>query len=483
MSCKSLLSRDETLSVAKSLDLSVLSLQSRVIGFVSFESLVESFSFNKPFSFVSMPWRRPLLAAVSLSLVLLALQPSAVAAPLADSAAGLCDSSSEPRSSVAYRDYPNVACLCIVGSVCRDRSPAGAADATDSTGSHCQQLEPSRHSLQLARSGYDPRRCDGCQCLAAADSAEASSSQLLQPLPPLSARNGMVVKRAYSSLRFVFFAGLEGTGHHRWAALWQQMHALPQLYNYTLTYKNTSYGAASWASSQRSGIHLYHTMRDDKAPTLLQDIRGVQRSLVQMSRRAPVQSLFWLNAAGDMMSFPGYFGARRVYQHPDLILLARIAESVGADLRIVVMLRDPAELWESSSRRFFKTEEERRLNIRLYNLMLDNLLATLVMLDPRFIACEHVDEPEHGTEEGLLPLMSFLHRGLNPEGTRLAAAQHRDEHAEESGQRLLLQLRDLGPILEEMRAKTLRLRGLCAQAARMQAEDARVLSSDRGRAD
>lgn len=332
--------------------------------------------------------------------------------------------------------------------------------------------------LAVARDAFDPAACPDCACLRPASTDDSSGTladppavtELLWPLPAFDAETGGLRKRAFSRTRYAFWIGLEGTGHHRWAAAWTDMHKRGSLYNLTLTPKDTAYSQATWVATSR-GLHLYHEPVAETRPSLLQNLHGVQRSLVTMANRSPLDALFWLNCAGETMSYPAYRGAHRPYQYPDVLLLAQAAESVGADLRIVVMLRDPAELVESSTSRFFSSQkdaDEVRVNVRLYTMMLDVIIAAMSVLDPRFFVCEDVDNPNHGTLTGVEPLLHHLHPELLTRGAdALLAGMHREPHVAESGAAFQDMFPDLGPVLALLRSKTQRLRHLCHRGAAM----------------
>lgn len=351
-------------------------------------------------------------------------------------------------------------CLCEPGTRCEMLSSNSEAP----TRTLCVNLaanaiiEPRQVLSLTPREGFDRHACADCRC------TPLSTPLILPPVAPV------LEKRAHSrNVRFVFFAGLEGTGHHRWSAVRKRMlHETPELVNFTLTTAGTTFEGASWNWTAQTGFHLYHTNRDNDSqprPTLLQDIAEAQSSLLALAARAPAQALYWLNAWHETMSYPGYKGPLRPYQHPDLLLLARIAESVGADLRIVLMLRDPAELWISAARRFFPEAVDRRLNVRVYSSMMDDLMTMMSMLDPRFIVCEDVDSPSHGSADGVASITTFLHPQMHPNASRILASLHEPPHIEISTGDLLRDQPDLSPILEELRAKHILMLQRCQKAA------------------
>lgn len=139
-------------------------------------------------------------------------------------------------------------------------------------------------------------------------------------------------------VRFVFFAGLGGSGHHGWQAVMQGEKLCEQHVQAETHLRNLWYGEDSLA---------------DVSYTLLKNefVSTVQRTKDKAK-------LYCLNVMVEtMMSYPDQ---NSKIHHPDLISLTRAAAETAVDLRIVVMHRDPAPSLVSLSlhRGFISAPEE-----------------------------------------------------------------------------------------------------------------------------
>lgn len=104
-----------------------------------------------------------------------------------------------------------------------------------------------------------------------------------------------------------------------------------------------------------------------------------------------------------MMSYPNYGGPNKAIRHPDVHLLARLAEEAGVDLRVVVIIRDPTSVMVSTTinRQFNKFHVQLRM-------LADNqavLLQQLREIDRRFWACHDFDANPQVACKGLSDIM------------------------------------------------------------------------------
>mmetsp|Transcript_11714 Transcript_11714/g.13552 ORF Transcript_11714/g.13552 Transcript_11714/m.13552 type:complete len:216 (-) Transcript_11714:1598-2245(-) len=90
------------------------------------------------------------------------------------------------------------------------------------------------------------------------------------------------------------------------------------------------------------------------------------------------------------MSYPNYLSDCRNQSIPDVRLFAELFETLGYDFRVVVLLRDVAELLHSNFRRGFSGFRE----LPMYTSILedDMIESQLMRLDPRFYRCLDYDE-------------------------------------------------------------------------------------------
>lgn len=148
-----------------------------------------------------------------------------------------------------------------------------------------------------------------------------------------------------SKLRLVFFAGLEGTGHHYFSEAFSMM--------FTTFSDVVEIDACDIARN----IYLPLTMTTDPfhyektqlaLRSALQNLSEVQEDLggegtivtVQHRKGQPSRC----HGANAQLSFPNNPGPDKALAYPDLQVLARVAEEEGIDVRILYLQRSAKEL-------------------------------------------------------------------------------------------------------------------------------------------
>lgn len=90
-----------------------------------------------------------------------------------------------------------------------------------------------------------------------------------------------------------------------------------------------------------------------------------------------------------MMSYPNFGGSLKPIRHPDVALLAQLAEAAGVDLRVVVIIRDPVKVMVSTTvNRHFNSFA---LQVRILRDNQMVLLQQLREIDPQFRVCHNYD--------------------------------------------------------------------------------------------
>ena len=85
------------------------------------------------------------------------------------------------------------------------------------------------------------------------------------------------------------------------------------------------------------------------------------------------------------MSYPTMGGARKQLQHPDMHILARLAEEAGIDLRIILLTRDANDIAVSTTQH----REFGSFNDQI-EILTDNaaaLTSQIHLIDPAFVMC------------------------------------------------------------------------------------------------
>lgn len=158
-----------------------------------------------------------------------------------------------------------------------------------------------------------------------------------------------------STLRLVFFAGLEGTGHH------YATNAFTKLYD---TYPDIE---AIFSCSIRFDVFLPRAMSrsplhyqksQDNLRTALQELAALEENLRPEGTIVTVQKTSRLqktcHGGLTQISFPTYHGPDKALSYPDVQLLARVAEEEGIDFRVLYLHRSARDLLISDTihRRF-----------------------------------------------------------------------------------------------------------------------------------
>ena len=253
----------------------------------------------------------------------------------------------------------------------------------------------------------------------------AAARPTLQTLadPPLIPKKQLNGKR-----RWVAVAALEGTGHH----------------NMDMVFKSgvaPSVVGGSQAVTDLVG-RFWYSDRDLDAllkESKLKAVGAQLKAYMQKPDNAPglpsrlviMNTLLTASPAG-MMSYPNYESETRAQHHPDPARLAALAESAGADLRVIVLLRSPVDVVYSTAikRRFMAIE--RQIELLTHETMV--LLEQLRVMDPRFYACFDMDDTSAGVCHVLAHHLAWPNGG-NPEEdlcerfgsiTQYAKAHHTD---------------------------------------------------------
>ena len=258
---------------------------------------------------------------------------------------------------------------------------------------------------------------------AAASDSSPSSFSLLSP----AAVQPVVRKAAVSTrLRFLYFAGLEGTGHH---AL---QHLLSSMRHYSETgirfermTVDEKLSVSVWEVASSSSLEQWQT-----ASTRLR--RLVQGWLASHGAESADGGDLLLvintlhSGSGFMQSWPNSIAEDRADLHPCLTALASLFESLQADLRIVTLSRAAGSLQSSTAlHRSFGRGLVGRANAfyfqsRVLRVNLAALDADLEALDPAFV----LDLALERMQREPIPAMQALgrHVGLVLQGEALQQA-------------------------------------------------------------
>ena len=230
-----------------------------------------------------------------------------------------------------------------------------------------------------------------------------------------------IPKRIVSqSCRLIFFAGVEGTGHHFWHSL------LPHLHPFTTWSENFSaqlydnYHKVGFFSTWDESVRSNHSIR------IKQLMADADRSIREQGGGILPLNVLSEGTSG-MMSYPNLFGVDRALQYPNVHALAKLAEDAGVDLRIVLLVRHPGSIVRSGLKRHF--EKTQMHAIKMYTLALALLSAQLSLLDPSFFACWRYEAPTVGISD----LLQFMGSREDPDDFKQVVAKESRQGANEIG--------------------------------------------------
>ena len=188
--------------------------------------------------------------------------------------------------------------------------------------------------------------------------------------------------------KFVFFAGVEGTGHHCISKFLRScIHCVRAPPVSTLLYSNKNH-LSLWSSSCNGGSDSQEILRK------------LVTELGKHWKELPQKGVIPLNClhmkSSGMMSYPNFGGQCRWSQHPDLDSLFEACDLAGVDCGVVVLTRNADAVIKSTSinRRFSPVPTQ----IRMMTTMLSVINGQIQRHPHRVLACWNYDTLD-GTKE------------------------------------------------------------------------------------
>ena len=219
--------------------------------------------------------------------------------------------------------------------------------------------------------------------VAARSLLQSQATQTVQTGTRTPHRFAVTKKVVSSNVRFVFFAGLEGTGHHFWQELLKRL-SISHSADLSQELFNRQHGSLFSSTDER--------VREDLAEHVVELMSETQKNLSSV----PGCNVVALNVGGTtypsgMMSYPNFGGPDRLIQNPDMFTLAKLAEAAGIDLRIVLLTRHPASLVRSELARSY--EKDLTHAVRKVSMTMALLSEQLDLLDPAYVTCWTYEDP------------------------------------------------------------------------------------------
>lgn len=205
----------------------------------------------------------------------------------------------------------------------------------------------------------------------------------------------------HNSLRFLFIAGLEGTGHHAFAELFTMCRTLKG----SLCVPNCplSLLLSHYTTTSQSGLFVSQDVLNIASNLLQVDKLVESLQLIRHHRLVPLG----LDLCPDsgLMSYPSYDRMSKPMDHPDLPMLAMLFERHHLDLRVLLLRRSAKGILNSTLRRSFGGPLEPL--VLLNNA--DILYSQLKSIDKKFIKCVQYEELSSMGDVKMMELFSFIH--------------------------------------------------------------------------
>lgn len=191
--------------------------------------------------------------------------------------------------------------------------------------------------------------------------------------------------------RFVFVAGLEGTGHHAMKSLFGACAPLCKAAAASVS------GALYKGGSNPTGVFVFG---DQDIASILSQRTSFKSALKQETLDATDDTLYILNTMGGggsgQMSYPNFSGGDKSLHHPNVHELAALAEAAGVDFRVLVLQRNSHEIRLSDVDHRHFGKEAHELAVLADNAAV--LSSQLALMDPKFFVCVKYHRLNNATE-------------------------------------------------------------------------------------
>lgn len=200
--------------------------------------------------------------------------------------------------------------------------------------------------------------------------------------------NTMVNKTVISDVyRVVFLAGVGGTGHHLFQSVMRKCAEAGLCRD--APFRKSLWNAIKpktgfWSAARTPDRRLYCWVQQ-KMATAMADAPGEQKNGDGTVPFLDIVNTLEQTGKTGMISYPNYYRTN-AFAQPDMRSLAYLGEQVGADVRIVVLLREPYAQLSSVHRRFGKKSTITHTVDRFAKAQL-KLVRQLRHLDTRFYTC------------------------------------------------------------------------------------------------
>jgi hypothetical protein len=225
-----------------------------------------------------------------------------------------------------------------------------------------------------------------------------------------------VSKTAFTEGRLLFFAGLEGTGHHGIQKMFLQCRLFPgdyacifefELSRLLFLHLPPNPKIKKTLFDRRDGL-FFGEGTDRTGTNAMRVFDELKKRKEEYAKHTHFFGLSMDSTQSGMMSYPNFNLGTKPLNYPDIVVLAALMESLQIDFRVGVLIRNARDLMNSVMRRGFSGYTGPLTEARI---IVDNaaaLLAQMKMLDPRFFHCLEYEKMANMTTEEKGSLAEFL---------------------------------------------------------------------------
>mmetsp|Transcript_28670 Transcript_28670/g.37578 ORF Transcript_28670/g.37578 Transcript_28670/m.37578 type:complete len:306 (+) Transcript_28670:87-1004(+) len=175
---------------------------------------------------------------------------------------------------------------------------------------------------------------------------------------------------------FIFVLGLEGTGHHMCAAIWNRCDRCANSGDVgQLIYKQTP--------KQASGIFA-----ETNPTTFAQQNSQLVKKLAEKSKLEKGKLIIlntWKGSASGEVSYPNFLGPYRFTQHPHAIHMFEEAKKAGTKVKFLVLVRSAQQMIVSTT--IHRHFEKRQREVKILENMCQELRYTLMEIGRENYGC------------------------------------------------------------------------------------------------
>jgi hypothetical protein len=232
-----------------------------------------------------------------------------------------------------------------------------------------------------------------------------------------SSLRGHATTQRKSSVSFVFFVGLEGTGHHFIHTLISSSPDVARLEELNIQQDYTGKLQQHLFNNQeQNGLWNAHCNDNPEKVNVTESHDKVVQYLSKINERAngeeiitfPVNTILRRGAGYGMVSYPNFEGSCRSLNYPNLDHFYRACDVAGVECKHAYVYRDPYSVLASTTLKRKMNKGPTLKAIHLYTSLLQIIRSQLLDHSDRTLACLGFYEPKISADEVWNPIRDMF---------------------------------------------------------------------------